>query len=322
VLAIHPGALGDVLLAVPALRALRARGPAPLALAAQPRIAALLAALGAVDRALAFDSLGLDRLFVAGGEAARAAHWLADAASVVCWFGARDPVFARRLREIAPAAVIDSPRGEGPCVWEHLLGTVTGAGARRAGSTAESGPPGPDGGGLRGPMAVAPALRAVGRAALTGLGWDGRTPMLLVHPGAGGVAKRWPVEGFARVVEAVAGQRDLVVAIHEGPADADAVQGLAERLRPHLECSLLRLQPPDLSTLAGALRHVAAWVGNDSGVSHLAAAVGAPAVILFAPANLAWRPWAPAARTCVVATSAPAEADVAAVTSAVEAILP
>jgi biotin-(acetyl-CoA carboxylase) ligase len=45
-LAVHPGALGDVLLAIPALRALRAQGD-PLVLAAQPRLGALLEALDA-----------------------------------------------------------------------------------------------------------------------------------------------------------------------------------------------------------------------------------------------------------------------------------
>ncbi|HXH82722.1 MAG TPA: hypothetical protein VNN07_07310, partial [Candidatus Tectomicrobia bacterium] len=64
-LAIHPGALGDVLLAVPALRALRARGPERVVLAAQPRLGALLTTLGVVDGATTVEALALDALFVA-----------------------------------------------------------------------------------------------------------------------------------------------------------------------------------------------------------------------------------------------------------------
>src|SRR5205085_10955137 len=79
-LAIHPGALGDVLLAVPALRALRARGP--VTLAAQPRLAALLRALDVVDAAVAFDGLALDALFV---DAAARTPRLPPAARVVSW---------------------------------------------------------------------------------------------------------------------------------------------------------------------------------------------------------------------------------------------
>jgi ADP-heptose:LPS heptosyltransferase len=54
----------------------------------------------------------------------------------------------------------------------------------------------------------------------------------------------------------------------------------------------LRLRRPELTTLAGVLALSTAYLGNDSGVSHLAAAVGTPSVVLFATANLAWRPWA------------------------------
>jgi hypothetical protein len=64
-LAIHPGALGDVLLAIPALRALRATGDR-LTIGAQPRIGALLVVLGEADAALDFESLRLDALFTEG----------------------------------------------------------------------------------------------------------------------------------------------------------------------------------------------------------------------------------------------------------------
>src|SRR4030095_12992723 len=60
---IHPGALGDVLQAVPALRGLRAvSASAPLVFAGQPRLGRLLVALGVVDEARGFDSLRLEAL--------------------------------------------------------------------------------------------------------------------------------------------------------------------------------------------------------------------------------------------------------------------
>ena len=60
---LRPGALGDTLLAVPALRALRRRFP--LTLAAHGGAARLLASLGEVDRGMAFDDPSLGWLFVA-----------------------------------------------------------------------------------------------------------------------------------------------------------------------------------------------------------------------------------------------------------------
>jgi len=276
-----------VLLAVPALRAWRRAGQ-PLVLAAQPRIGALLAALRVVDEYVAFDALGLQALFV---DAPASEPRLPPAARVVSWFGAREPVFVRRLRERVPDAVVAPSTGEG-LVWEHLLATV---GA-------------PDGD-WRAPLVVPPALRDAGRAALAAAGWDGR-PFVLVHAGAGGRAKRWPADGFAAALATLGAGYDVVV--HRGPADADAVEALVSRLgrRPRL------LDHPALDALAGAVTHAASWLGNDSGVSHLAAAVGAPCVVLFHPANLAWRPWAGGAAVVTVAPDTVRPADVAAVAAA------
>jgi ADP-heptose:LPS heptosyltransferase len=277
-LAVHPGALGDVLLAVPALRALRATVPGPLVLAAQPRVAALLRALGVVDEGVRFEALALDALFTEDGHPAPR---LAAASRVVCWFGARDPDFVRRLRAVAPAAVVAPSVGaEGP-VWEHLLRTV-----------------GAPGGDWRAPLAVSASLRAAGRAALEAAGWDGTGRVLIVHPGAGGAGKRWPVDALGEAVATLAGRHGLTVVVHQGPADGDAVSALGSRLgvAPRL------LKEPDLDVLAGALAEAALYLGSDSGVSHLAAAAGAPVLVLFREVNLAWRPWH--AGACVVLETA------------------
>src|SRR5215467_8584055 len=64
-LVVHPGALGDVLQAVPALRALTALGHR-LTFAGQPRIGELLEGLGVVRAHTSFDTFGLEALFVEG----------------------------------------------------------------------------------------------------------------------------------------------------------------------------------------------------------------------------------------------------------------
>src|SRR5262245_12898780 len=123
-LAVHPGALGDVLLAVPALRAWRRRHPGErLSLAAQPRIGDLVVGLGVVDAAVPFDSLGLHTLF-AEDLPARPASALSRWTRCVCWFGSRDPGFVRRLRALVPEAVIAPSVSETGRVWEHLLATI------------------------------------------------------------------------------------------------------------------------------------------------------------------------------------------------------
>jgi ADP-heptose:LPS heptosyltransferase len=57
-----------------------------------------------------------------------------------------------------------------------------------------------------------------------------------------------------------------------------------------------RYLEPALTELAGALALAKAYIGSDSGVSHLAASVGTPSVILYPPETLKrWAPWGPAA---------------------------
>ena len=73
------------------------------------------------------------------------------------------------------------------------------------------------------------------------------------------------------------------------------------------------LVDPPLETLTGAIHHAALFVGNDSGVTHLAAALSAPTLALFVAANLAWRPWAHDARVGVVRADALVPADLDAV---------
>ncbi len=300
-LVIHPGALGDVLLAVPALRALRAARPREtLVLAAQPRLGALLTALGVVDAHVAFDGLGLERLFVDDPDEPPSVEALRGVSSVVCWFAARDLVFVRRLKEAVPSAVVASPTGDGSRpVWEHLLATVGAAG----GPWCER-------------LGVPAPLVASGRAALSAAGWDGHAPLVVIHAGAGGLAKRWPVDGFARSIrDAVAGRR-LALVILQGPADADATATLAARLP-----DAAVLAGVELTDLAGALTHASAWLGNDSGASHLAAGVGIPALVLFQAANLAWRPWGASARTVTVDATVLEEEDVVAVSAGLRALL-
>ena len=150
-------------------------------------------------------------------------------------------------------------------------------------------------------------LVAEGRAALRQVGWDGRARLLVVHPGAGGRAKVWATEGFAAVLERLAQLvPGLAVLVHRGPADSEAVAALAAALPRQV----MVLGDPDLTVLAGVLSVATAYVGNDSGISHLAATLGVPSVVLFTAERIAWRPWAEHVEPQAVSMPALREADV------------
>ncbi|MGH7355167.1 MAG: glycosyltransferase family 9 protein [Candidatus Rokuibacteriota bacterium] len=253
--------------------------------------------LGIADTPVDLEALGLDALFGDVAPPAPRLPLLTGASRVVCWLGARDAAFVRRLGTLVPGAVVAPSVGGNGLVWEHLLGTV-----------------GAPAGDWRRALAPSDALRAEGERALHAAGWDGARALVIVHPGAGGEDKRWAPAAFATVLGALAGRATIVV--HCGPADATA----AAELRALLPGTGL-LEEPTLTVLAGALAHASLYLGNDSGPSHLAAALGTPAIVLYAERNLAWRPWEPAARVLVVQTQAARAADVERVGAALRTAL-
>jgi len=270
VLVLHPGALGDVLQAVPALAALKEGNR--LTFAGQMRLAGFLAATGVVDQALSFDSLGLESLFAGDEVSPEIRSRLARFGRVVSWFGSRDALFAERLRSIVPGTLLAPPvpeTGPPPTVWEHLLATLAPWGV-----TAPSGLT---------PLKLPEAWKDEARQALSRLGRADRRPLLFVQPGP---------EHFAPMIRDVARASGCQVLVHRGPADKEA----ADRLTRLLDLPVLMLVEPPLHLLAAILREASAYLGGDSGVSHLAAAVGAPAAILFPPATRErWAPWSPTA---------------------------
>jgi heptosyltransferase III len=106
---------------------------------------------------------------------------------------------------------------------------------------------------------------------------------LAIHPGSGSARKNWPAERFAQVAEATAAGRPWLLV--EGPADASGVRLLAGLN------GATRAKDLPLRVLGALLSQAGVYVGNDSGVSHLAAAWGAPTVALFGPTDSAvWSP--------------------------------
>lgn len=110
---------------------------------------------------------------------------------------------------------------------------------------------------------------------------------LAVHLGAGGASKRAPVERFLEAIEGMYGgdQRFLVI---EGPADEGSSQELIAALGEE-NCSIITERP--LRELAALIGQCRAFIGNDSGPAHIAAALGLPATVFFVASDPAV--WAP-----------------------------
>jgi heptosyltransferase-2 len=115
---------------------------------------------------------------------------------------------------------------------------------------------------------------------------------LALHMGSGGPAKNWPSDRFTSLARVLSGGRWLLV---EGPAE-DAFP-----LDPAADETCFRAQQLPLRVLAAVLRQARLFVGNDSGVTHLAAAAGAPTLALFGPTDPAL--WSPVGRRVAVVRS-------------------
>jgi ADP-heptose:LPS heptosyltransferase len=295
VLVIHPGALGDVLQAVPALRALG--DGARVTFCGQPRLGEVLAGARVVADATSFDGFGLEILFTPEPASSELTGRLGGFARVVSWFGSRDEHYPERLRALAPSCVVAPPlpAGDGDTVWQHLLATL---GRPPSAESAH-----------RVPLALPESWRDRARRALDEVGARRDKALLVVQPGAGSRWKVAPADLLARVIAPVVSGGNVQVLLHAGPADARA----AAQLLHAVESPMLTLESPPLPVLAGVLSMAQAYLGGDSGVSHLAAAVGAPAVILFPSATRRrWAPWSPTARPLAMEPGAAAGLRVAA----------
>lgn len=121
-------------------------------------------------------------------------------------------------------------------------------------------------------------------------GWGHQDDVILgVHVGAGGVAKRTPLDLFFRVLRRPRpGERTLLL-VTCGPADHDAVEEFCQSLGSHVSVQVVKERP--LRQVAALLSCCTRFVGNDSGITHLAAAVGVPVDVLFVGSDpVVWSP--------------------------------
>ncbi len=108
----------------------------------------------------------------------------------------------------------------------------------------------------------------------------------LIHPAAAFATKQWATEKFARVTEFLAERGFTSVAI-AAPNEQELLDKLQSESSVNVPAFAISL--PEVTALAARSQ---LFVGNDSGIAHIAAAVGTPSVVIFGSSNIAhWRPW-------------------------------
>jgi ADP-heptose:LPS heptosyltransferase len=110
-----------------------------------------------------------------------------------------------------------------------------------------------------------------------------------IHPGSGSPKKNWGVANFAELCVRVIHTYHAKIVLIAGPAENANAQIIRDTLP---KSSLIVLENMSLPGIATGLQKCRIYIGNDSGISHLAAAVGVPTIVIFGPSNpYVWKPF-------------------------------
>jgi len=270
ILVLRGGALGDFLLTLPLLRGLRDRWPsARIELVGNAAAAQLAVQAGILDAAHSQNESRWALLYAAAPLPAALCGWLTGFDLVInLW---PDPEGEIRrifpLREAQEVIHLSIRDDAGP-VWSQLVAPLRTLGGATFGARVE-----------RATLPIPlPALEEATRRLRI------PAPRIALHPGSGSGRKNAPVGPWLNLLERLAPHPVLLVL---GEADQPQAPRFRERESPRIQ--IADLWP--LPLLAAGLSTCAAYVGHDTGVSHLAAAVGCGGVLLFGPTDPAV--WAP-----------------------------
>jgi ADP-heptose:LPS heptosyltransferase len=267
ILVIRGGAIGDFILTLPALAALRDRFPeAHIEVLGYPHIAQLALAGGVVDRVHPIESRGLAGFFAEGGSLDWAtAGYFAGFDLIVSYLFDPDDIFKSNVALCSRAQFIQGPHRPNEAERLHATQVYLKPLERLAIFDADA----------------TPRLRLP-------VGAPHPQPLLAIHPGSGSPSKNWPELNWSELLLRLVTETSAGVLLVGGEAEGDRLERLAAALPPE-RVQVARSLP--LVELAGQLQRCALFLGHDSGITHLAAALGLPAIVLWAHTiPEIWRP--------------------------------
>jgi ADP-heptose:LPS heptosyltransferase len=274
----HDGALGDVLLSLPCITSI-GKNPAALDVVCRDDVGRLLKASGVVHGAFSSDSRVFSSWYV--GRPDNAAREMLERYGRAFVFTLRwGSDLANNIARTVPDTRVIITVPPANCrthVAEFRLRQLQDA-------LLHHGP-------VR--LSVPPDLRRRAREVLTRAGHDGQKRLIVVHPGSGGKRKCWPLERYFELAERVAEKAGAFILFLTGSAEEPLVRERIEGFVRSRTC-MAHISDADLTVVAGLLAQGRLFVGNDSGISHLAAAVSVPVIALFGPTDPSlWAPRGP-----------------------------
>lgn len=272
ILVIRGGAIGDFVLTLPVFAALRRQFPAVrLEVLGYPHIATLATSGGWAAAARPIEARALAGFFARKGDLSpELAAYFEEFHVIVSYLYDPDEIFRDNLARVTKAQVIQGLHRPNESSPLHATDQLLEALQRLAIFEAD------------------PVPRLKFKAPNSKL-QAARRPCFAVHPGSGSVSKNWPEASWRallrRLLNTTPEANFLLVG---GEAEGERLERLASALPPD-RVELARSLP--LAELAARLAGCDGFLGHDSGISHLAAAVDLPGLVLWGPTNaVVWRP--------------------------------
>ncbi len=267
----HQGSLGDLILSLPALYCIKNGGTtAHLHLISRTDMSDILIESSLADEVSSTENGLFADLFVPHTTSQRASEFLSSFDNAFIFMKRPEEVFEGNLRKHIPECFFIATGLSDGCVAHMSAFQVEqlvqlGIGAREIP-----------------PLRTKPFLSAdhPGKEIIT------------IHPGSGGQKKCWPLGRFLELMELLDRTGRFYFYFILGPAEDPDLQRISEKFisTNGIDASAIAGRP--VSHVAPLLKSASVHVGNDSGITHLASALGTPTVAVFGPTDpKVWGPW-------------------------------
>ena len=267
ILVIRGGAIGDFILTLPVFTALRNQFPeAHLEVLGYPHIAQLALAGGLVDRVQPIEARALAGFFARNGELTEDLRdYFSEFNIIVSYLYDPDEIFKTNILRCAHGQFLAGPHRPDETQRVHATEVYLKPLERLAIFAADPVPR----------LALDPRPAILDR-------------ILALHPGSGSERKNWPKEKWKELLRDLINRFSFPLLLVGGESEEELLQSYAKVL-PAERVELANSLP--LKDLASRFLGCAGFIGHDSGITHLAAAVGIPTLALWADTSVeVWQP--------------------------------
>ncbi len=260
------GALGDFVLTLPVLAALKRQFPGTMVeLLAYPQYAAIALHSGLADAVRSIESRSLAGFFARQGSLDPGlSGYFGQFHVIFSYLYDPDEIFRDNLSRVTQAQWVQGPHRPNESSPRHA---------------AEQ---------LLGPLEKLGIFDADPVPRIKSGNGDFQARCLAVHPGSGSEKKNWPEAAWTDLLSKWTCRTDRSILLVGGEAEGSRLDRLASVVPPR-QLKIARSLP--LEVLGQQLSECSGFIGHDSGISHLAAACGLPGLVLWGPTQaLVWRP--------------------------------